>query len=212
MKLKFPTLLLTGALLFAAAWFSRAQDEEARKHWLHELGGPFFISRAPVQEDLHLSEDQKHKIRAKLSTDVQDAEAVRKLSAAEQKPAMQALRQKSYPKLEAFLHETLTSDQLRRFQQLKLQYDVPSIMLQPELGKALGITDAQKSQFMGQIQEMQKAVMPLMAKAKSGGNAKEILQQVTRLRLDCQARIEALLSEPQRAQWKEMTGPPLVIW
>ena len=40
-----------------------AQDEEARKHFLHELGGPFFVSRDKVQEELKLSDDQKLKLR-----------------------------------------------------------------------------------------------------------------------------------------------------
>ena len=114
--------------------------------------------------------------------------------------------------MESFLKQTLTADQLKRFQQLKLQYDEPSIMLQPEVGKELAITDEQRQQFMGLIQGMQKQVMPLVKGAKTGGNPQEILPKVTKLRLDCQARIEALLSDPQQKQWKEMTGPPLVIW
>ncbi len=125
---------------------------------------------------------------------------------------MVSLQQKSYVDLESFLKKTLTADQLNRFQQLKLQYDVPPVMLQPEVGKALNITDEQRKQFMGLIQEMQKEMMPLMKEAKASGNPQEILPKVTKLRLDCQAKIEALLSDAQRKQWKEMTGPPLVIW
>src|SRR5262249_51990396 len=62
-----------------------AQDvpEEARKHLLHELGGPFFVSRDRVQEELKLSDDQKQKLRDKLSDDVQEAKKVLNLKAAE---------------------------------------------------------------------------------------------------------------------------------
>ena len=199
-------------LLLAAFSISRAQDEEARKHWLHELGGPFFISRAPVQADLGLSDEQKQKFHTRLSADIQQAEATQKIESGERKQAMQSLRQKLYPSLEAFLHEVLTSDQLKRFQQLKLQYDVPSIMLQPEIGKELNLTDEQRNQFKDLIQEMQKAIVPLMQEAKSSGKPQEILPKVTKLRLDCQAKIETLLSDSQRTQWKEMIGRPLVIW
>ncbi len=36
------TLFASIVLFVGVAW---AQDEEARKHLLHELGGPFFVSR-----------------------------------------------------------------------------------------------------------------------------------------------------------------------
>lgn len=212
MKLRSITIAFTAIALLLAAGFSQAQDEESRKHLLHELGGPFFVSRDKVQEDLKLSEDQKQKLRAKLSDDVQEAKAVEHLKPEERKQAMQSLRQTSYAKLEAFLQEVLTADQRMRFRQLKLQYDVPSIMLQPEIGKELKITDEQRRQFMGVIQEMQKEITPLMKEAKSGGSSQEILAEVTRMRLDAQEKIEALLSDAQKKQWKEMIGQPLVIW
>ena len=59
---------------------------------------------------------------------------------------------------------------------------------------------------------MQKKIEPLMKEARSIGNPQEILPKVIRLRLDCQGQIEALLSESQKEQWKEMTGKPFVIW
>jgi hypothetical protein len=206
------TLTTIAALLLAAVGRSPAQDEESRRHLLHELGGPFFVSRDPVQDDLRLSDEQKQKLRAKLSADVQEAVTVEALKSGEREPAMRALRQKSYPEIEKFLRENLTSEQFARFQQLKLQYDTPAIMLQPEIGKELAITDAQRQQFMGLIQEMQKAIVPLMKEAKSSGNPQEILPKVIKLRQECQAKIEGLLSDAQRTRWKEMIGRPLVIW
>ena len=212
MKYKFIAIVTVAVLLLAGARMSRAQDDESRKHLLHELGGPFFISRDPVQEDLKLSADQRQKLRDKLSADVQDAATVEKMKSDEREQAMQSLRQKSFEKLESFLKETLTAEQLNRFQQLKLQYDMPHIMLQPEIGKELNITDEQRQQFMSLIQEMQKVILPLMKEAKTGGNPQEILAKVTKLRLECQGKIEAFLNDAQKKRWAEMTGKPLVIW
>jgi hypothetical protein len=191
-----------------------AQDvpEEARKHLLHELGGPFFVSRDKVQEELKLSDDQKKKLREKLSEDVQETRKVLSLKVGERDKAMQSLRQSSSKKLAVFLKEILTPEQLKRFQQLELQYDMPAIMLRPEIVKELKITDEQRQQFIGVIQAMQRKIEPLMKEARSAGNPQEILPKVIRLRLDCQGQIEALLSETQRKQWQEMTGKPFVIW
>ena len=205
-------LAASAVILLGVIGSGRAQDEEARKHWLHELGGPFFVSRDPVQDDLHLSDEQRQKLHAKLLADIQQTEAVESLKTGEREPAMRTLREKAYPELEMFLQKTLTPDQLKRFQQLKLQYDTPAIMLKPEVGNELHITDEQRRQFMGLIQEMQKAIAPLMKEAKSGGHPQEILPKVIKQRQECQAKIEALLLEPQRKRWKEMIGQPLVIW
>ena len=187
-------------------------DEEARAHFLHDLGGPFFVSRDKVQADLKLSDDQKHKLRETMTGYVQETMKVQQLSGAERKQAMQSLRQKSYKELEEFLKEILAPGQLKRFAELKLQYDMPMIMLRPDVVKELNITDEQRQQFMTLVREMQKVVAPLIQESRSGGNPQEILAKVTKLRLDCQGKIEALLSDAQKTQWKEMTGTPLVIW
>ena len=81
-------------------------------------------------------------------------------------------------------------------------------MVQPEIVKELKITDEQRKEFMGLIQDMTKEIEPLVKKARSGGNPQEILPKVITLRLDCQGRIEALLSDAQKKQWKEMIGEP----
>ena len=114
--------------------------------------------------------------------------------------------------MEAFLKTILTADQFQRFQQLKLQYDMPGIMLQPAVVTRLNLTAGQQRQFMSAIQEMQQQIEPLLKTAKAGGNPQAILPPVTRLRLDCQARIETLLTDAQKKKWQEMTGQPLVIW
>lgn len=187
-------------------------NEEVRAHMLHELGGPFFVSRGKVQDDLRLSDAQKQKLHETLTGYVQETIEVEKLPAAERKAAINSLRHKSNAQLEVFLKEILTPEQFKRFGELELQYEMPMIMLRSDITKELSITDEQRQQFMGLIQDMQHVVAPLIEKSRSGGNPKEILAQVTKLRLDCQAHIEALLSNAQKTQWKEMTGTPLVIW
>ena len=207
-----PITTIACLLLLAAVGLTRSQDEEARRHLLHELGGPYFVSRDKVQVEMKLSDEQKQKLQEKLSTDLLEAQnllgQLKNLKGGEREKLMQP----SYDKLEAFLQQNLTADQLKRFQQLQLQYDIPSIMLRPEIVSKLHITDQQRQQFMAAIQDMQKKIGPLLQEARSGGNQKEILLKVTKLRLDCQAQIVALLNDSQRKQWEEMTGTPFVIW
>lgn len=212
MRASTSTITLIAGLLLAALGITWSQDEEARRHLLHELGGPYFISRDKVQEEMRLSDGQKQKLWDKLSADLLAArnlpEKLKNLKGSEREKLMQP----SYEKLEAFLQENLTADQLVRYQQLKLQYDTPSIMLQPAIIAKLSVTDEQRQKFMAAIQGMQKKVVPLLQETKSGGNPQEILLEVTKLRQDCQGQIVALLNDAQRQQWQEMTGKTFVIW
>lgn len=204
--------IFIACLLPAAFSLIWSQDEETRRHLLHELGGPYFISRDKVQAELQLTEEQKQKVQKKLSADLLAAgDLLQKLKAIKG-GEREKLMQPSYENLETFLQANLTSVQFQRFQQLELQYDIPGIMLSPAIVAQLHITEDQRQKFMSAVQGMQKEISPLMQKAKSGGNQQEILQQVTRLRLDCQAQVVAMLNETQRSQWEEMTGSPFIIW
>ena len=99
MKLKFITITTIAFLLLAAAGIAWAQDEQTRKHVLHELGGPFFVSRDKVQEELKLSDDQKQKLREAMTDYVQETmkvvEKLKNLKAGEWKKEMRSHRQKS---------------------------------------------------------------------------------------------------------------------
>jgi hypothetical protein len=201
--------------LLAAASFAWGQDEEARKHLLHALSGPFIVSRDKVQEELKLSDDQKQKLVEKLTGYVQETQKVfeklQDLNAGEREKAMQPHRQKSHEELAAFLKETLTAEQIKRFHQLELQHAGPSALGKPEIRKELKITDEQVVQFMGVIRAMHKAIEPLMKEAQSGGNPLEIRPKVIKIRKDHEEKLEAILSDAQRKQWKEMLGKPIDV-
>ena len=210
--MKLGSITIIACLLLAAVGITRSHDEEARRHQLHELGGPYFVSRDKVQDEMKLSDEQRRKLSGKLSGDLLESKDLLGQLKNLKGPEREKLLQPSYAKLEAFLQENLTADQLKRFQQLKLQYDTPSIMLRPEIVTKLHITDEQRQRFMGAIMGMQKRIGPLIQEAKSGGNQQEVLLEVTKLRQDCQGQIVALLNDAQRKQWEEMTGNPFVIW
>lgn len=210
--MKTRSIIISVCVLLAVAGIIRSQDEEARRHLLHELGGPYFVSREKVQVELKLTDEQKGLLQEKLTTDLQQAGELLQIRKGLKGGERERLMQPSYEKLRAFLQTTLTPEQRRRFQQLELQYDIPGIMLRPETIARLHITNEQRQKSMSTIMDMQKEIMPLMQAAKSGGSQQEILRKVTQLRLDCLERILAMLNEEQRSQWKEMTGSPFVIW
>ena len=63
---------------------------------------------------------------------------------------------------------------------------------------------------LGRLQ-LQKKVEPLMKAIQSGGNPSEIAPKIHELRREHAIRLEALLNETQRVQWKKMIGKPFEL-
>ena len=59
------------------------------------------------------------------------------------------------------------------------------------------------------ILEMQTKIAPLLKDVDSGGDPQEIWPKLMKIRKEHEGRIEALLSDAQKKQWKEMLGKPL---
>lgn len=75
-----------------------------------------------------------------------------------------------------------------------------------EVIKELKLTDEQRPQFVEVVQEMQKKTELLAKEAQRGGKPEEIGPKLTKIRQEHVGRIEALLSDAQKKQWKEMLG------
>jgi hypothetical protein len=213
--MKIGSIVAVAFLLPAASGTARAQDKETRRHVLHALGGPFIVSRDKVQEELKLSDDQKQKLAEKLTDSVREtmkvSEKLEGLDARRREKEMQSHREKAHEAFAASLKGILTAEQFKRFHQLELQHDGPSALGRPEIRNELKITDEQLKQFAGVIQDMQKKIEPLMKEARSGGNPQEIRPKVIKIRKDHEGKIEAILSDAQKARWKEMLGKPVDV-
>ena len=178
MKTNHLALAFLACLWLAAAGIARADN-------------PYPIAFHPVaQEELKLTDDQKKKILAKLPDYQVDGHFTPEKT---QAPG-------AHEKLWAFLKETLTAEQFKRFQQLELQHDATAV-IRPEIVKALQITDEQHNQIMGLIQDLKK-------QHQSGGNPSEIRVKGVRpkARVDYDGKVEAILNDAQKAQWNEMRG------
>jgi hypothetical protein len=64
--------------------------------------------------------------------------------------------------------------------------------------------------FFAIVQELQQKVkvQPLIKEAQSGGNPQEIAPKIMKLRKEHEKKIEGILSDAQKKQWKEMIGEP----
>ena len=196
-----------------------AQDipEQARKEIAHNLQGPFMVIRDAVQEELKLTAEQKEKVEEHLRERLPDImeffQSLDGVKGEEREKKLHAFRQKAQEQLTTVLKATLKEDQSKRLHQLGLQQEGAFALFhgEPKIAKSLKITVEQRKQFMAVVQDLQKKVKPLIEEAQSGGNPEEIRPKVMKIRKEHEDQIEALLTDAQKEQWKEMLGKPLVL-
>ena len=194
----------------------RPNPGEAGRQITETLGPPFLVFREEVQEELKLSDVQKKKLEKRLQDTVPDAmQFFQKLGdrqPEERQKELHAYVEKAQENLTAFLQGLLQEEQFNRLRQVMLQRDrLFGLLGNAEVAKELEIADKQRQQFGEVAQEMQKKIEPLMKEAQSGGNPQEIGPKIMKIRKEQVDRIEALLSDAQKKQWKEMLGKPFTL-
>jgi len=210
-----------GLALVLSLWCgaASAQDvpEEARKAIAQSLQGSFLVYRDKVQDDLKLTNEQKEKLEGHLKEQLPDFmkffEGLGEKKQEEREKELKAFREKAAEKLAPVLKDTLKADQAKRLRQLELQQEGAFALWHGdvEIGKTLKITDEQRKQFMAVVQDFQKNVQPLIKEAQSGGKPEELGPKVMKVRKEAEGKLEALLTDAQKKQWKEMLGKPLSL-
>ncbi len=193
---------------------SQLVPADAGRQLMEMMGPAFMVFRDKVQEELKLSNEQKKKLEKRLQDTHRDTmQLFQKLAdkePEEREKELHAYREKAQENLSAFLQGLLQEEQFKRLRQVMLQRDrLFALLGNPEVAKELEITDMQRQQFAEAAQEMQKKIEPLVKEAQKGGNPQEIGPKIRKIRKEQEDRIEALLSDAQKKQWKEMLGKPL---
>ncbi len=215
LKLGMGLFVFLGLLCAEAS--AQGVPEEARKAIAMNLQGSFMVFRDAVQEELKLTDEQKDKLeehlRERLPDFMQFFQSLDGVPGEEREKKLQEFRKMAQEKLTPVLKDTLKEDQSKRLRQLGLQQEGAFAIWHgaPEIAKELKITDDQRKQFMAIVQDMQKKVQPLIKEAQSGGNPEEIRPKVMKLRKESEDKVEALLTDAQKKQWKEMLGKPFSL-
>jgi len=169
------------------------------------------VFRGKIQEELRLSKEQKEKLelhlREVLPKAMQFFQKIEGVKPEERKRELGAYRRKTHENLVTILKEILNEGQRTRLRQLELQRD--GLFEGGETWKNLQLTDEQQKQFVAAIQQMQRKIEPLLEEARRGGNPGEVRPKVLKMREELEGKLEALLTDAQRKQWKDMLGKPI---
>jgi hypothetical protein len=166
-------------------------------------GGPLgLLTRKDVQEDLKMSEDQVSKVK-ELSDKQREAMAeLKDLSKEERQDKMKEMGKAN----DKALAQILKPEQQKRLKQLRFQqFGTNAIATNAEVADGLGLTGDQREKLKGITDDMRKEVQELR---DSGAPPEEMQKKMAELRKSSGDKIMGLLTDEQKAKWKEMQGEP----
>lgn len=182
---------------------------------LQGLGPQFAVFREKVQDELKLTVEQKSQLNARAFDFVQETlEFMQRTQEAkpEERPKKQhEYAQKAGQKLDKLLKGNLNEAQIERLRQIALQLEGLFALGRPELMKELMLTEEQRKGFIEIVMSFQKQIEPLARKMQEGGDPQEFGRKAQKLRDEHQIEISALLTDAQKARWKEMLGKPFKL-
>ena len=100
----------------------------------------------------------------------------------------------------------LRPEQSARLKQIVLQLQGARALSRPETARLLGLTEEQQQKIAAIREEAHKAFARLFA--DGAGRGEEAGQRVKELRQRIGEQTMSVLTDAQRAQWKELTGEP----
>ncbi len=188
--------------------------DENRKQLVEALGAPFIVFRDKVLDELKVSDEQREKLMQKLMEQIMETgpflDSLAE-SGQEREKKLSEHKKNAQEKLAKNLKELLQPGQRDRLRQVTLQQEGGFALGQEDVRKELKITQEQVRKFMAVVQELHKKVELLVKEAQSGGKPEEIRPKIEQLRKDHAKKLEAVLTDAQKKQWKELLGPPFEL-
>jgi len=178
------------------------------------MGGGLRLLRIPeVQQELKMTQTQIDKIDTK-QQEMRDAmREVFQGGGQQMTPEERAAAMQKVQDIQAkAVADILDTTQAKRFSQIELQQQGASAWNRPAVAKQLGITAEQTTK----LREVQRGNMQKMREMFTGQNfqqmtpeeRKALADKMAQFRKDSDAQAVAVLTDAQRARWKEMLGTP----
>lgn len=170
-------------------------------------------TRADVQRDLAVTDDQKSKITAlneKLREDRRNM--MQDLMGGGGPPDQNEVRaamEKFNAKAKEELAKILTADQMKRLDEINVQISGNRAIQQPAIQKALGLSEAQVKQINELQQKQQEAMRSLFEKVQNQEITREDMQaSMQKNNKTMDDELAKILTADQAAKLKEMGGKP----
>jgi hypothetical protein len=188
--------------------------EENRKQLMEALGTPFIVYRDKVLDELKVTDEQREKLlRQALEQVMETGPFLNSLaeSGQEREQKLNEHRKNAKEKLAKRLKEVLQPEQLTRLRQVNFQQEGGFALGEEDVQKDLKISQEERQKFKAILRDLQKKVEALTKEAQSGINSDQFVPNLEKLRKEHAKKLEAVLTDDQKKQWKELQGPPFEL-
>jgi hypothetical protein len=158
------------------------------------------LRQKSVQEELKVSDDLKKQINDFTEKQHEAFLKSAKLDEAERKAKHEAMEKENAK----FLKDSLSAAQVKRLDQIAMQFAALHHLLKPENSRALKLNDEQLDKLKD-LQKDSRSELEKVITSKEGRTEK-----LAKLRADTRTKILAILNDAQKEQVREMAGPPFM--
>ncbi|MGC8668939.1 MAG: hypothetical protein ACP5VE_12570 [Chthonomonadales bacterium] len=211
------------AVAVCSAWAQGPGGPGGRRDFMGgPMGGGLMLLNIPeVQKELKMTQPQIEKLQAKMQ---EVRQSMRELMQGAGGP--QAFgnmsneeRQKLFAKMAEISNKAaadiLDTTQLKRFKQLEIQRQGAQAFRNPEVVNALQLTQEQNDKIAGVLRDMMQAMRDAMQgvdfRNMTDDDRAKLQATQKRVSDEAMSKIQAILSDAQKAKWKEMTGAPFTF-
>jgi Spy/CpxP family protein refolding chaperone len=166
-------------------------------------GGQAMLLRAEaVQKELKLTDDQKAKLEDFFAGMMERFQELRDLDPEERREKIQEIQKEN----DKTIAGILKPEQVKRLKEIGYQQAGAMALNDPEVIKALGITDEQRDQ----VRELNRNMMEEMRELIQPGQPpdEEARNKMQELRKGVGEKMMKILTEEQKKKWKDMQGEP----
>ncbi len=192
---RFMQFALAAAVVVMACGAAMAQQQRQRGGF--GGGAIFLLGQKSVQEELKLSEDQVQKVKELSDKQRESFQGLRDLSQEDRRAKMQEMAKAN----DKALAEILKPGQLKRVKQISLQQQGAFALVNPEVAKALNISEEQKDKIR-EIQTKARDESQGLGRDEEGAKKRQEIRKATN------EKVMGVLTAEQKAKLKEMQGKP----
>jgi hypothetical protein len=158
------------------------------------------LRQKSVQQELRLAPDVIKNIMEFTNKESGAYGKALKLSREERQKAIEELEREE----KKFLEDHLTAAQRKRLDQITLQVTGLQQLTRPEVARVLNLTEEQQQKFKEMAGEARKALRAIIDSPNREGRN----ERLAKLREAIDKKIEALLTDEQKAKARELVGEP----
>lgn len=189
------------ALAVLAVWSAAARPAEDEKIIAREDAIEVMLVRQKsVQEDLKITPEQSDKIHAFADKQWKKVRAMKDLSKAEQDSGFKEMAKAN----QQFLKDTLSAEQCKRLNQIAMQLAGLLWVARSDVAAELNLTAEQKQKIRQLHDEARKEAQEVF-RSNNGAVEEEKFRE---MRQANRKRLMSVLTDEQKARWKEMAGTP----